>query len=123
MATNHSRRLDRLEGVHVPENCPECWHRVIGKSEAELDEQVAENVKINATMLHERLSALPTEAALFFGRYPSLNHRTFNDMPLNPLAMWASKRSQVLAPHTRLNRRQPHRRTATGALRPLILFV
>jgi hypothetical protein len=81
------------------------------------------NVKINATMLHERLSAPPTEAALLLGRYPSLSHRTFDDMLLNPFAMWASKRSQVLAPHTRLNRCQPHRTTATGALRPLILFV
>ena len=44
-------------------------------------------------------------------------------MLLNPLAMWASKRSQVLAPHTRFNRGQPHGRTASRALRTLVLFI
>jgi hypothetical protein len=48
----------------------------------------------------------PTEAALLLGRYPSLSHCTFDYMPLNDLALWASERSQVLAPHARLNHRQ-----------------
>ena len=59
----------------------------------------------------------PTEAALLLGRYPSLGHCTFDYMPLNDLALWASERSQVLAPHARLNHRQLHRRTASRALR------
>ena len=44
-------------------------------------------------------------------------------MPLNSLASWARKRSQVLARHARLNRRQPHGRTTSGALRTLVLCV
>lgn len=41
MATNHSRRWNRLEEIHTP-NGPERWHRVIGRSEAELDQQMNE---------------------------------------------------------------------------------
>jgi hypothetical protein len=44
-------------------------------------------------------------------------------MLLNPFAFWASKRSQVLAHRARLNRRQPHWRTASRALRTLVLRV
>jgi hypothetical protein len=44
-------------------------------------------------------------------------------MPLNPSAMRAGKGSQVLACMARLNRRQLHRRTASGALRTLVLRV
>ena len=56
-------------------------------------------------------------------RYPGLSHGAIDDVPLNPFAVWASKRSQVLAPHARLNRGQPHWRTASRALRTLILCV
>jgi hypothetical protein len=56
-------------------------------------------------------------------RYPSLGHRTLNNVPLDPFAVRTSKRSQVLARRARLNRRQPHWRTASGALRALILYV
>jgi len=62
-------------------------------------------------------------AILLLWRYPSLSHSTFDDVPLNPFALRASKRSQVLAPHARLNRRQLHRRTASRALRTLVLCV
>jgi hypothetical protein len=41
MATNHSRRLYRLEEIHTP-NGPERWHQVIGHSEAELDGRMNE---------------------------------------------------------------------------------
>jgi hypothetical protein len=44
-------------------------------------------------------------------------------MPLNPSAMRAGKGSQVLAHMARLNRRQLHGRTASGALRTLVLRV
>ena len=50
-------------------------------------------------------------------RYPSLGHRTLNNVTLNPFAVRTSKRSQVLAQRARLNRRQPHWRTASRALR------
>ena len=56
-------------------------------------------------------------------RYPSLGHRTLNNVPLDPFAFWAGKRSQVLAQRARLNRRQPHWRTASRALRTLVLCV
>ena len=39
-------------------------------------------------------------------RYPSLGHRTLNNVTLNPFAVRTSKRSQVLAQRARLNRRQ-----------------
>ncbi len=63
------------------------------------------------------------EAALPFGRHPRLNCGAVDHVPLKPLASWAGKRSQVLARHARFNRRQPHRRTTSGALRTLILCV
>jgi hypothetical protein len=43
MTTNHSRRLDRLEEIHTPAG-PERWHRVIGHSEAELEERIREMI-------------------------------------------------------------------------------
>jgi hypothetical protein len=49
--------------------------------------------------------------------------RYFDDVSLNPFALWASKRSEVLAQRARLNRRQPHWRTASRALRTLVLCV
>jgi hypothetical protein len=54
---------------------------------------------------------------------PGLRHSTFDDVPLNPFALRAGKRSQVLARRARLNRRQTHWRTAGGALRALILSI
>ena len=42
MASNHSRRLDRLEEIHAPSGRPERWHQVIGDTEAELDERTRE---------------------------------------------------------------------------------
>jgi hypothetical protein len=42
MATNHTRRLDRLEEIHTPSGRPERWHQVIGDTEAELDERTNE---------------------------------------------------------------------------------
>jgi len=44
-------------------------------------------------------------------------------MPLNPSALRASKRSQVVGRRARLNRRQFHWRTASRALRALVLCV
>jgi hypothetical protein len=43
MAMNHSRRLDRIEEIHTPSG-PERWHRVIGHSEAELEERIQEMI-------------------------------------------------------------------------------
>jgi hypothetical protein len=40
---------------------------------------------------------------LIFWRYPSLSDGTFDDVSLNPFALWASERSQVFAPHAGLN--------------------
>ena len=37
---------------------------------------------------------------------PGLSHGAFDNMPLNPAAMWAGKGSQVLAQRARLDRRQ-----------------
>jgi hypothetical protein len=42
---------------------------------------------------------------------------------LTAVALWASKRPQVLAPDARLNHRQSHGRIASDALRALVLFV
>jgi hypothetical protein len=39
---NHSRRLDRLEERYAPAGFPARWHRVIGDTEAELDERMRE---------------------------------------------------------------------------------
>jgi hypothetical protein len=44
-------------------------------------------------------------------------------MPLNPFAVLAMEGSQVVAGVARLNCRQSHGRTASGALRPLVLPV
>jgi hypothetical protein len=44
-------------------------------------------------------------------------------MPLNSFALRASKRSQIVADIARLNRRQLHGRTASGALRTLVLCI
>ena len=44
-------------------------------------------------------------------------------MTLNPLAARASERSQVMTQRARLNRHQLHGRTASGALRTLVLRV
>jgi hypothetical protein len=54
---------------------------------------------------------------------PSLSHRAVDEVPLDPFAFRASKRSQVLAQCARLDRRQLHWRTASGALRALVLSV
>ena len=56
-------------------------------------------------------------------RRPRFRRGTVDHVPLNALASWASKRPQVLARHARLDRRQPHGRTASGALRALVLCV
>ena len=44
-------------------------------------------------------------------------------MPLNPFAFWAAISSQILTERARLNRRQLHWRTASRALRALVLSV
>ena len=44
MASNHSRRLDRLEEIHAPSGRPERWHQVIGDTRAELDQRIAEMI-------------------------------------------------------------------------------
>jgi hypothetical protein len=44
-------------------------------------------------------------------------------MALNPFALWASKRSQILTRTARLDRRELHRRTASAALWTLVLSV
>jgi hypothetical protein len=54
---------------------------------------------------------------------PSLSHGAFDNMPLNSFALRAAKSSQILTRTARLNRRQLHRRAASGALRPLVLRV
>jgi hypothetical protein len=58
-----------------------------------------------------------------FRLQPCLSHRTFDDMPLHPFAMWTSERAQVSAAITRLDRRELHRRPARRALRTLVLCV
>ena len=63
------------------------------------------------------------KTALLSWRCPRFSHSAVDDVPLNSLASWARKRSQVLARHARLNRRQPHGRTTSGALRALVLCV
>ena len=63
------------------------------------------------------------ETALPFWRYPGFGRGAVDNVPLNSLASWAGKRSQVLARRGRLNRRQPHGRTASGAWRTLVLCV
>ena len=55
--------------------------------------------------------------------YPSLRDGAVDNVPLNPFAFGAGKRSKILARRARLNRRQRHRRTACHALRTLVLCV
>src|SRR5229473_1322785 len=80
-----------------------------------------------AGFLHGIVSLLQREAAnrggLLAWRSPKLPDRAFNDMPLDPLAVLAMKGSQVLARVARLDCRQFHRRSASGALRALVLSV
>ena len=64
-----------------------------------------------------------TITALRSWRCPRFCHGAVDDVALDPLASWARKRSQVLARQVRLDRRQPHRRTTSGALRTLVLCV
>jgi hypothetical protein len=52
---------------------------------------------------------------------PGLRHHTFDDVHLNSSADRASKRSQIPPRTARLNRRKLHGRTASGALRALVL--
>ena len=70
-----------------------------------------------SNVLSERAKRPPTGRLL---RRPSHSHGTFDDVPLNPVASWAAKRSQVVAQRARLNRRQLHWRTASRALRALV---
>lgn len=56
-------------------------------------------------------------------RCPRFCHGAVDDVPLDSLASRASKCSQVLARHARLDRRQPHGRTTSGALGTLVLRV
>jgi hypothetical protein len=58
-----------------------------------------------------------------FRLLPSLRHRTFDNVMLNPFASRAGERSQVLARIARFDRGQPHWRTASCALRTLVLYV
>jgi hypothetical protein len=53
---------------------------------------------------------------------PGLRHQTFDDMSLNSFADGATKRSQILTRTARLNRRKFHERTASRALRTLVLL-
>jgi hypothetical protein len=52
-----------------------------------------------------------TIAGLLACLCPSLSHSTFDDVLMNPLALWASKRSQALARRTWLKRPQLHAAT------------
>ena len=53
----------------------------------------------------------------------SLGHGTFDEVHLAAVALWASKRSRVLAPHAWLNHRQSHGVIACAALRALFSFI
>jgi hypothetical protein len=44
MASNHTRRLDRLEEIHAPNDRPERWHQVVSDTKAELDQRIAEMI-------------------------------------------------------------------------------
>jgi hypothetical protein len=65
------------------------------------------------------ISAGPTQS--LFDQF--LRPGTFDEVQLTAVALRASKRPQVLAPHARLNHRQSHGRIASDALRALVLFV
>jgi hypothetical protein len=54
---------------------------------------------------------------------PSLRYRTFDDVPLNSLALRTGKRSQIMARIARLDCHQLHGRAACHALRTLILCI
>jgi hypothetical protein len=56
-------------------------------------------------------------------RQPGLGYRACNDVPLHPVALLAMEGSQVVVGGAGLNGRQPHRRTASGALRSFVLRV
>jgi hypothetical protein len=61
--------------------------------------------------------------ALVLRIQPGLSHRTVDKVALNSFALRARKRSQVLAGTARLYRHQFHRRTASRALRALVLCI
>ena len=54
---------------------------------------------------------------------PSVSNGTLDNVHLNPFAIWARKRSQILTRTARLDRRELHRRTASRALWTLVLSV
>ena len=60
---------------------------------------------------------------LVLWRHPGLSHGAFDDVLLTSFALRAGERSQILAQPARLNRGQPHRRTAIDAWRTLALCV
>jgi hypothetical protein len=74
-------------------------------------------------MIAPSIAPFALETALRLWRQPSLSDGASDDVPLNPVAAWASKRSQILARLARLNRRQIHWRTARRALWTLVLSV
>jgi hypothetical protein len=86
-------------------------------------------LELNADSVPHRNAVFHIEEKLLYGggllrwRLPGLCYRDCDDVPLYPFALRASKRSQALAQRARLNRRQPHGRTAGRALRTLVLFV
>jgi hypothetical protein len=41
--------MDRLEVIHAPSDRPERWHRVVGDTEAELDERTNELIASGRT--------------------------------------------------------------------------
>ena len=58
-----------------------------------------------------------------FWLLPSLGNGAVDDMPLKPAALRAGERSQIFACAARFDCRKLHWRTASGALRTLVLYV
>jgi hypothetical protein len=90
----------------------------------------ADTVSIRDAVLHIEKESLHCQCPLIWDStigalrlQPRLCHRNFDNVLLNPFAMQAGERSQVLTGLARFNRGQPHGTAATCALRTLVLQV
>ena len=96
--------------------------------------------RLSAHLAPELVAAIETEAAqgktklgvvaflrsnlpMTGWRQPGFGYGRFDEVLLTLVTLRAGKRPQVLVPHARLDRGQSHGKAASGAQRPLVLFV
>jgi hypothetical protein len=116
--------LDALSSREPASSSLENALKLVSKSN-ELTRRPGNHASI-AKLVRDGIAATGLEGTRFqgtFGLQPGLGHGTRDNVPLDPFAFRARKRSQILAGAARLNRRELHWRTARRALRTLVLSV